>query len=221
MHDSDLQLKKSHARRLANQWGFSLADALVGTALGLTTMAAVLGLYRVQLYGLRGHTLQTDVQSTARSIVNLMVGEIRRAGADPKCAKTFEGVAEAKRDRLRLLSDLNGSGAIDLPGEDVTYSQSSEGVLSRTTAGTTEYLSDATVRVTNLQFRYFDGSGNELDPGSNGLNATQRGQIRRIVVRIGVQRSAIDPTSQQPLTATVSSGADLRNRFFVNQVGCS
>lgn len=221
MHDRHLQLKRKLWGRWHSQRGYSLADALVGTALGLTAMAAVLGLYRVQLFGLRGQTAQLDVQTTARNVAQLVVGEIRRAGADPRCVKTFEGIAEAKRDRLRIISDLNGSGAIDVPGEDVTYSWDSAGVLTRTTAGSTEALSDATVRITGLQFRYFDGSGAELNPGANGLTSTQRAQVRHVRVSVTVQRVSPDPQNSLPVTATVSSGTDLRNRFFVNKVGCT
>ncbi len=220
MYHCHLQLRVGKWCRFRGQRGYSLADALVGTVLGLTTIAAVLGLYRVQLFGLRGQTAQLDVQTTARNIAQLVVSEIRRAGADPRCAKAFEGVAEAKRDRLRILSDLDGSGAIDLPGEDVTYKLESSGFLSRTTAGSTEMLSDSTVRVTDLQFRYFDASGAEMNPGANGLNSTQRAQVRRVRVAVTVQRASVDPQSSLPLTAIGSSGADLRNRFFVNTVGC-
>ena len=219
MYNGNVQLKR--ATRLRSQFGFSLTDALVGTALGLISMATVLGFYRFQLYGLSGHSAQLDVQGTARAIVQLMVSEIRRAGGDPLCAKTFEGVADARSDRLRILSDLDGSGAIDAPGEDVTYSlNTSTGVLMRTMGTTTDALSDSTVRVTSLQFRYFNATGAELSPGSSGLTSTQRSQVQRIRVTITVQRANVDPRNTQPLTATVSSGADLRNRFFVNKVGC-
>ncbi len=221
MHHRHLQLVGKTLTRLRSQRGYSLADTLVATVLGLTTIAAVLGLYRVQLFGLRGQTAQLDVQTTARNIAQLVVAEIRRAGADPRCAKTFEGIAEAKRDRLRLMSDLDGSGAIDLPGEDVTYSLDPSGILWRTAGGTTEALSDATVRVTGLQFRYFDVSGAELNPGTNGLTATQRAQVRRVQVVVNVQRRSVDPQNSLSLTATASSSTDLRNRFFVNKVGCT
>jgi hypothetical protein len=219
MHNSNVQLK--NRARLQSQLGFSLTDALVGTALGLISMATILGFYRFQTYGLSGHSAQLDVQGTARTIVQLMVSEIRRAGGDPLCAKTFEGIAEAKSDRLRILSDLNGSGAIDAPGEDVTYSlNASSGVLTRSLGSTSDALSDSTVRVTSLQFRYFNAAGAELSPGSSGLTSTQRSQVQRIRVTITVQRTNVDPRNTQPLTATVSSGTDLRNRFFVNRVGC-
>ncbi|MCX8071790.1 MAG: hypothetical protein N3C12_04990 [Candidatus Binatia bacterium] len=220
MYHGHVQLKTRTARIRHNQRGYSLADALVGTVLGLTTMAAVLGLYRVQLYGLRGQTAQLDVQTTARNIVQLVVSEIRRAGGDPRCVKTFEGLPEAKRDRLRIVSDLDGSGAIDAAGEDVTYSLAS-GVLSRTAGGNMEPLSDSTVKVTDLQFRYYDANGTELNPGTSGLTATQRAQVQRIRVTITVQRAAVDPTSPLALAATAASSADLRNRFFVNKVGCT
>ncbi len=184
-------------------------------------MATVLGFYRFQLYGLSGHSAQLDVQGTARTIVQLMVSEIRRAGGDPRCAKTFEGIADARSDRLRIVSDLDGSGAIDVPGEDVTYSlNTSTGVLTRTVGTTTDALSDSTVRVTSLQFRYFNATGAELSPRSRGLTSTQRSQVQRIRVTITVQRANVDPRNTQPLTATVSSATDLRNRFFVNKVGC-
>jgi hypothetical protein len=71
-----------------------------------------------------------------------------------------------------------------------------------------------------LQFRYFNAAGAELSPGSSGLTSTQRSQVQRIRVTITVQRTNVDPRNTQPLTATVSSGTDLRNRFFVNRVGC-
>ncbi len=222
MHHRDVQLVRHSRSVVCGQRGSSLVDMLVGTALGLVTLATVLGFYRFQLFALRNQSASIEVQTAARSIVNLMVGEIRRAAADPTCAKSFEGIAEAFRNRLRIRSDLNASGAIDAAGEDVLYSfDSASGRLTRTAGGVTEDLSDANFLASDVRFQYYDGNGTELVPGTNGLTQTQRASVRRVRLSLTLQRRSMDPRSQQLLTATVSSAADLRNRFLVSVVTCS
>lgn len=205
-----------------NQKGTSLTDVLVATALGLITVTSALGFYRYQLFAFRHQSAQVEVQTAARAVLNLVISELRRAAGNPRCVPNFEGIAEASASRIRIRSDLDGNGATDSSGEDVTYAfDSAAGRLTRTTAGVTEELSDSNFAATGFQLRYFDGSGAELVPSASGLTQAQRAAVRRISVALTLSRRAIDPRNNQSLSATVSSSADLRNRFLVSVVSCS
>lgn len=197
-------------------------DVLVGTTLGLVTVASALGFYRYQFFALRHQSAQVEVQTAARAALNLIVSELRRAAAHPRCAANIEGIAEALPASIRVRSDLNGNGLIDAPGEDVTYAfDSTAGRLTRTAGGITEELSDSNFAATAFRLRYFAGDGTELTPPANGLTPSQRAAVRRIWIVLTRSRRAIDPVNNQWLSATVSSSADLRNRFLVSAVSCT
>lgn len=222
MHDRNVQLAAHRLRLFSDARGSSLMDVLVGTALGLVTLASLLGFYRFQLFALRNQSAQVEVQTAARNILNLMVGDLRRAAANPTCVSNFEGVAEAFADRIRVRSDLNANGVIDAAGEDIAYKfDRTAKTLTRTAGGITEELSDTNFGAADFRLRYFDGNGTELTPGASGLTQTQRAQVRRIRLSLTLERRSIDPRNNQTLTATVSSTADLRNRFFVSALSCS
>ena len=204
------------------QAGFTLPELLVASALGLVALATFLSFNRFQLFALRNQATQLDVQTTARAIVDLMARELRRAGADPNCVKTFEGIAKGAATELRIQADLDGNGAIDQPDENVTYRFNLEGgTVERIAGGVTDDLvSD--VNLTGSVIRYHDGTGAELVPtGSPAeLSGGQRTAVRRVRVRLAMDSSAIDPQNPKPLRAQVSTDVDLRNRFFVASTAC-
>lgn len=204
------------------QAGFTLPELLVASALGLAALGTFLLFNRFQLFALRNQATQLDVQTTARAIVDLMARELRRAGADPKCAKNFEGIAKGTATELRVQADLNGNGAIDQPDENITYRLNIDGNKVERIAGgvTDELVSD--VRLTGSAIHYYDGAGTELVPtGSPAeLTAAQRTTVRRVRARLAIDGSAVDPQNPQPLRAQVSTDVDLRNRFFVASTAC-
>jgi hypothetical protein len=222
MYKSHLQLMSRVAAgrpHLRDQGGYALSELLVGSIVGLVTMGAVLGFNRFQLFALRNQSAQLEMQTIGRAVTDLFGHEVRRAGMDPTCVKTFEGLAEARYDQLRIKSDLNGNGTIDATGEDVTYSfQYWPYDIRRTAGGTTNTFADDNVYVYPW-FEYFDGAGNQIGAYSS-LTSAQRAQVRRVRLTLWMWTETIDPQNYGWMSATFSSNVDLRNRWFVDSTAC-
>lgn len=215
MYDANLQLKR---RRLGSA-GFSTIDAIVATALSVITMGTVLNYNRVHMFALTTQSRQIETQGNARSVLDLVVGELRRAGTDPRCMRNFDALSDARADRLRLRADLNGNGLIDAAGEDVRYQYHASSKSLRRTAATEESLAEG--QVLSLRFQYYDGAGAELNPGTGALTSTQQASVRRIRITLTMQSSSGDPRNPRKVQATFSSNANLRNRFLVTSMVCS
>lgn len=209
--------------RLTDRRGFALADVLVGLVVGLMGLAVALSFDRYQLYALRNQNAQLDMQASGRAVLDLFTSEVRRAGTDPQCNRGFEAIAEATPFRVRLLADLNASGAIDATGEDVIYSYDpTYKTVQRSAGGSTVDLTAANVVISGSTLEYFDGSGAKLVPSGMPptLSATQRAAVRRISLTLRLQRSAVDPKNPRPQLAAMGATVDVRNRYFGGTLSC-
>jgi prepilin-type N-terminal cleavage/methylation domain-containing protein len=204
------------------QMGFTIPEVLVASALGLVVLATVYTFNRFQLFALRNQAVQLDIQTAARGFVDLFAREVRGTGMDPTCSKAFDGMGEARSDRLRIRMDLNGNGVIDGNNEDVTYVFNAvTNSVERTANGATETLFSG-LALTGSSIRYFDANGTELVPTGSpaALTPAQRALVRRVRVHIALQGAGVDPQNTQSLTARASTDVDLRNRFFIASTAC-
>jgi type II secretory pathway component PulJ len=224
MCNSKLRLRRRGVERRRRQGGFTPVEVLVASAVGLTALAAVMSFNRFQMLTLRNQTTQVDVQTTSRNIVELFSREMRRAGANPGCKiAAFSGLADARTQRVRIQSDLNGDGALTAPGEDVTYRyREYRDAVERIdvgAGGTTEVLlSGIDLRDSNI--RYFDGNGTELNPWSGSLTSDQRAAVRRVRIELNVAARGLGISSTGALVAQQTADVDLRNRFFLGTTAC-
>jgi hypothetical protein len=174
----------------------------------------------VQLFTLRNQTAQSDVQVTARNIVDLFSREVRQAGANPTCAAGLSAIADAKQNLLKIQSDLDGDGAVTSTNETITYQYKfSNNVLERVSNGSTDALIDG-VSLAGSRIRYFDQAGVEVTAGSTGLSSAQRDNVRRIRIELTIEAPSADPYDDEPLRVAVANDVDLRNRYFANAVAC-
>jgi len=202
------------------QRGFTLVDILVATGLVAVLLTAVTTFNRAQLFTFHNQAVQSDVQATARGIVDLMTREIRRAGANPTCVPGLNAITDAKQYRLRIQSDLDGDGAVTGVNEDITYEYKfSQNKFVRMANGITETLID-NVSLSGSRIRYFNGADAEITAGETGLSGSQRDNVRRIRVELDASREAADPENGMPLAASIANDINLRNRYFVNAVAC-
>jgi len=207
------------ANKTERRNGFTTLELLVASMLGSIVLLGLHSFTQTQLKSLQSQAVQLNVQSTARSVLEVIARDIRRGGLDPTCAKTFEGLAVAKTNELRLLSDLDGSGAIDSGEEDITYRYNYyNNSVERVSANATPSSLMQNVDTSGSTVRYFDGAGNELLPGSIGLTAGQRALVRR--VRIELALSEPGRAFGQRMRAQVASDVDMRNRYFLADTRC-
>lgn len=201
------------------QRGFTLGEVLVALALSLLVIAAILAFQGFQLQALSDQAEQIDIQGTARSVVDLIAREVRKTGRNPACNAAIGGLEVATSRWMRIQTDVDGDGLISKPGEDVSYGwdpgASALFRIDHKSFGESGVLVQG-VDLTGSALHYFDGSGNELVPGSTGLDLAQRRQVRR--VRLDLAMTEVAPRrNEMAARARVSTNLDLRNRFFVSQ----
>lgn len=201
--------------------GFTLMEVLGAMLLMLTITAAMVSAYRFQLFAFRTQEAQLDVQETARNLIDVMAREIRLAGYDPTCVKTFAGVADARPQLLQVQFDRNADGAIGA-GESVAYVYNADLDQVQRSAGAAP-VALASAQLDNaLSFSYFDGTGATLTPSGTpaALTATQRNAVRRVKITLMLQQPSPDPQSSTPVTSRFVSNVELRNRFLNGGAGC-
>jgi hypothetical protein len=168
------------------------------------------------LFAFQNQAVQSDVQGTARSVVDLMTREIRQAGTNPSCIPGFTAIADAKQYRLQIQADLDGNGTATGVNENVTYEYKfSQNKFVRTANGSTQDLIQ-NVSLSGSRIRYFDGAGVEITAGDTGLSGSQRDNVRRIRVELDISRKAADPENDMPLRVSVANDINLRNRYFAS-----
>ncbi len=201
--------------------GFTLIEVLVSCLLMLIVTATIFGAYRFQMFALKTQETQLEAQQAARGMIDLMSRELRQAGYDPTCAKTFAGIVNAQPQLLQLQFDSNADGVIGA-GESVTYSYDADlQQIGRSAGGSAVPLISA-VPAGALTFSYYDGTGTLLAPSGNPavLSATQRAAVRRVKIVLRVQRTNPDPLNASSVVSNVVSNVDLRNRFINSGVAC-
>jgi type II secretory pathway component PulJ len=201
--------------------GFTLMESLVSTLLLMMVSGTIYGVLRHQLFALRREEIQLDAQETCRNLIDLITREVRLAGYDPTCSKSFSGIADARPQWLQVQADLNEDGAIGA-NESITYSYDPDLKAIQRAAGGAPVSLVSDIPGNALAFTYYDGSGAVLAPVGSppALAATQRNAIRRIKVSISVQRTNPDPRNDTPVRSALVGNVDLRNRFLSSGVVC-
>ncbi len=217
-----MQLTATRGSYYPGQTGFTVPEILIATGLGLMLLAGAASFNRFQLFALRNQAMQIEVQTAARSVVDLLAREVRRAGMDPTCGKAFEALAKARDDEIRIQSDLNGSGVIDGPNENITFRYNSETqAVERVANGVTDSLLSG-MDLDGSAILYYDGAGNRLVPAvsTGGLDAARRAMVRRVRFELAVAGDGLDPNSSQSLRSLVATDVNLRNRYFLASTAC-
>ena len=199
--------------------GFTLIELLVSSALGLMVVGGFLAFSRFQLFAMQDQSKQLDLQTTVRNTAQLFADEVRRAGADPLCTKSFDGITAASNSYIYVRADLDGSGSIGGQSEDVFYFFSDEAdVFYRYSQGKLERLVSGT-DIGGTRIRYFNSAGFEINAGG-GLSSAERAAVRRVRLELKMKDKATDPNRAQRVVAEATTDVDLRNRFFLGSTMC-
>jgi hypothetical protein len=203
-------MKGRRVKRIGEEKGYAFIETMVAASLSLMVAAAAMSFGRLHLFVLVDGAKQLKTQVTARGALDLFARELRHA-----CA-----VSVADSNEIRFQSDLDTDGVID---QDLTYASvlcDESPCIIRVDhfANETEPVIQDFVLGGGLS--YFDGNGNVLATGPDGLTAAQIAAVRRIRIDLEVSGSASAARSLQP-RAKLGSDVDLRNRFFVNTMGAA
>jgi prepilin-type N-terminal cleavage/methylation domain-containing protein len=210
--------------------GFTLVELLVSMVLSLVLLGAVYAVYKVQARTLGVQQNRQEAQSYARAVLDIMVREIRHAGANPlqtssgaNCAGTptagTPGFVTATSTKIKFTYDYRGTstgsvadGNCDDPDEEITYEYQSPGPqgcavgngdIVRTANGTSEPITDCNVTAFSLAY-YAKDSSTVMSP-------VVLTNIQRVTPTLTVQSKNPDAEFGGQLTATVSSNINLRN----------
>jgi len=205
-----------------------MMELLVSILLTSIIMGAIYSVYRVQTHSAKVQENRLEAQEYARSVLDMMVREIRNAAYNPlgatlgaKCGGGVvagtPGVVTAAATTFEFTYDFRGStsgsapdGDCDDQDEDITYTFSTSGCSSLgniTRNGSSNPLTDC--NVTSLDFRYFTQAGAEI---SRPVSATDLPNIQRVLITLTVQSKNPDTEFGGQLNATMTSNVDLRNR---------
>ena len=220
----------NHRRR--NSRGYSLAEVLVATAMGLFILGVAATFFGAQQRALRVQNTYAESQNVTRTFTDLISRELRMAAFDPTgaalvkandpnwCPENRPGLVEATPSSIRFRQDLNGDGDVADTGEDVKYSLSGNTIQRTDVDGNPVTLVTGVPNV-GLTFRYFN-VGNptpvEYVPSGNPavLSVGQRNCVAKVVVQVMSSLPNPDPYSSQPLESEVRTEVALRNRSLMN-----
>jgi type II secretory pathway component PulJ len=218
--------------RRRNSRGYSLAELLVATAMGLFILGVAATFFGAQQRALRVQNTYAESQNVTRTFTDLLSRELRMAAFDPSgaalvpandpnwCPENRPGLVEATPTSIRFRQDLNGDGDVTDTGEDVKYSMSGNTIQRTDVDGTPVTLVTGVPNV-GLTFRYFtvgNPSPSEYVPSGNPpvLSVGQRNCVAKVLVQVMSSLPNPDPYSSQPLESEVRTEVALRNRSLMN-----
>jgi len=214
---------------IKKQAGFTIVELLVSILLTSIIMTAVYSVYRVQTHSAKVQESRLEAQEYARSVLDMMVREIRNAAYNPLSATNgtncaggssgAPGVVTATATSFRFTHDFQNTagtastpdGICDGPDEDITYTYTTgcaAGLGDVTRNGSGNPLTNC--NVTSFSLSYFKQDGTALT--SLPLSAADRLTIQRVNITLTVQSLKPDTEFGGQLNATMTSNADLRNR---------
>lgn len=196
------------------QAGFTLVELLVSMLLTSIIMLAIYSVYRVQTHSAKVQENRLEAQEYARSVIDMMVREIRNAGYFPvtvtdlvNCTPLQGGIVTAGAQTFSFNLDADANGDCVGSNERVTYTLSGSDVTRAADGGTAESLTNGNITAFNL--KYFTQAGAEL---TQPIAAANLANIQRVLISVTVQSKNPDTEFGGQLTVTVTSNADLRNR---------
>lgn len=186
-------------------------ELLVSLLLTAIIMTAVYSVYRVQTHSAKAQESRLEAQEYARSVLDMMVREIRNAAYTPTGAACAV-VVSASSQSIQFRYDANADGDCSDSDEDITYTfdttgcTGSLGNITRNGSGNPLTNCNAT---SGFDLRYFKQDGTEL---SRPVSGGELVNIQRVLITLTIQSLRPDTEFGGQLTTTMTSNADLRNR---------
>lgn len=213
-------------RIVQDRRGFTVAELLVAALFGMIVMATLYGFYREQMFNLLSQETKTATLEDARGALDIMVRELRNAGAfpvttDATCLKDGSGnpmrVVTASANSIQIQSDTDGNENCSATGENVTYALSGSTI---TRNGVTNPLVNDVVIPTGSDFLTYYPSGTDPPPfcfstgdptGCSGDLAANLGNIKRVKITFAVEVKNPNPKITGNISSSLSSTAEFRN----------
>ena len=194
--------------------GFSLIELLIALTLTLILMGVAVSLLSRAFSVRERESRRTDALILTEASLNVMSREIANSGF----GLTDNGIvsSDSNRKTLHFRSNIvNNDSATDDPGEDVAY------YFDAATQGIYRYdhfnnpqTSTVVPEMSDLNFQYFDYSGDSATPTVNDVPSANTGRIR---ITLTVKLPAVQGQPEQSVTCTTDVA--LRNSgYFLKQI---
>ncbi len=209
-----------------------MIELLVTILLSSIVMGAIYSVYRVQTHSMKVQENRLEAQEYARSVLDLMVREIRNAGYAPLGCGEGAGIAVAGAQTLQFRYDANADGDCADLDEDITYGFDTAGCSAGFANITRKDGANAALPITdcnvatgtaNFSFTYYPkncldnnfstpvGGGAAACPGTPGGDAGTFAALHRVKITLTVQSKNPDPEFGGQLISTMTSNVNLHN----------
>ncbi len=203
-----------------------MIEFFVSIFLALMVMGVIYSVFRLQTRTLKSQEKRREAQQYTRSVLNLMVREIRNMGHFPvgECTTTpvphVNGIIEAKADIFHFVTDANAANGCDDEDENIVYRIETAncptgfGNITRQDVNGTnpaaQALTDCNVPIAGGDplFAYYakDSTSAIVNP------CADLGEIKRLRITATVESKNPDSEFGGVSTAVMKSNVDLRNR---------
>lgn len=226
------------AWRLTRCGGFTLVEMLISMLMTSFLIVAIYSIFRVQTHSVKLQERRLEAQEYARSVLDMMVREIRNAAYNPLGATLgascgggivpgAPAIITATSTAISFTYDFRGSAAssaadgdCDDPSEEITYQYESPGPQN-CAAG----FGDITRRAKNDSLAFVTEPLTDcnvptgaftlayfVQNSSTAMSPIVAANIQRVQITLTVQSKNLDQQFGGQLNATMTSNADLRNR---------
>ena len=184
-----------------NKRGFTLIELMMSMFIGLLILGGMVTFFVSQSRTYTAHTIQIDTLQEARSVMRILLTDIRLAGYK-KYGASFNGIAAATDKSIRILADLDQDGLTTGSNEDITITYNpNTAILTRNSDVLCENAS-------NMSFSYM------LADGSVTSAPTDLTQIREITLNLSIRSRLIDPTTMTYKVFDLNSNITPRNLAY-------
>lgn len=185
---------------LGKKNGFTMIELLAGILISVILMAGFYSVFFSQQTAFSAQEQVAEMNQNIRAALDLMTREIRLAGYK-NSTSTFNGVATATSNSIRLLTDLNQDGDTADEDEDISYTYNA-GARQICRNGVGLPVAD---NITNLSFQY------TLKDGTVTSAPANLADIRKITISITARTTHPDQRTGTYRSITLSSDITPRN----------
>ncbi|MCX5916679.1 MAG: prepilin-type N-terminal cleavage/methylation domain-containing protein [Deltaproteobacteria bacterium] len=180
--------------------GFTMIELLAGILISAILMAGFYSVFFSQQTAFSAQEQMAEMNQNIRAALDLMTREIRLAGYK-NSTSTFNGVATATSNSIRILADLNQDGDTADENEDISYTYNA-GSLQICRNGVGLPVAD---NITNLSLQY------TLKDGTVTSAPANLADIRKITISITARTTHPDQRTGAYRSITLSSDITPRN----------
>ncbi len=207
--------------------GFTVVEFFLSIFLTLIVMGVIYSVYRLQIRSLKAQEKRMAAHQYARSVLNLMVREIRNVGHFPlgECTApaNINGIIEADKDLFHFVTDANADSDCGDAEEDIIYRfdiagcAAGFGNITRQDVNgpnpAAQALTDCNVPVAggDSLFAYYQKDSTTAY-ATTPVASADLGNIQRLLITATVESKNPDSEFGGASTAVMKSNVDLRNR---------